>query len=563
MSAKPRRGAKFLQRPQRRGQPGDKLLGGVELPVHQREARIGAVQVGRLLAPDLAEFGAQRDERAAQSRVPGLGRGPRNTARSSAAIAAAGLSASAPSRISGCLSSASSGTGASPPSATSTASRANIPAGVSGSASPPESSTGTCQRAERREHAARQRAIGRHQRGGLARVSAASRSATAIASASSSALAASITASAASARSLVRGEFRFGELRLPTVGGGGRAQRFRHSRSRPCAGGVPEHLDLVTRNPDPAQQPLHRKLRMPTAGAVRRRRLAPSIMLHDSSSRSVSSPGSTTAPCGSLAMVAISSAVAGIEPVEPAAITGPSRCRGKPLRLGGDQAVAARRGFDPAALGEHRGPSLARDLEKPQRQLPVWVERVRHEFIEPVPRHLPRHHVVHQPRQIVGERERGGGRVRDQRRAGCGAHVRRGAHLRTSSASSIAPLEPIERVGQRERIGGEFAGRHAGERDLVLVDIADRDDARQDRGVALEQVKEAVAHQPARAPGRQIERRVRESERFMARRKALDQPARRQRVEQRRHERHRCRNGEHSGDAMPESYTTSRPSNAT
>ena len=65
----------------------------------------------------------------------------------------------------------------------------------------------------------------------------------------------------------------------------------------------------------------------PTAGATGSSPdgARPSIMLHDASSRSVSSPGSTTAPCGSLAMVAISSAVAGIEPVEPAAITGPSR----------------------------------------------------------------------------------------------------------------------------------------------------------------------------------------------------------------------------------------------
>ena len=41
-----------------------------------------------------------------------------------------------------------------------------------------------------------------------------------------------------------------------------------------------------------------------------------------SSSRSVSSPGRTTAPCGRPAMVASRVAVAGMEPVEPAAITG-------------------------------------------------------------------------------------------------------------------------------------------------------------------------------------------------------------------------------------------------
>ena len=64
----------------------------------------------------------------------------------------------------------------------------------------------------------------------------------------------------------------------------------------------------------------------PDAGAMRLLS-SPAISLHDSSSRSVSRPGSTTAPCGSRAMVAISSAVAGIEPVEPAAITGASVLR--------------------------------------------------------------------------------------------------------------------------------------------------------------------------------------------------------------------------------------------
>ncbi len=50
----------------------------------------------------------------------------------------------------------------------------------------------------------------------------------------------------------------------------------------------------------------------------------PAMSCHDASSRCMSSPGSTSAPCGSVAMVASNLAVAGIEPVEPAAITGAS-----------------------------------------------------------------------------------------------------------------------------------------------------------------------------------------------------------------------------------------------
>ena len=51
-------------------------------------------------------------------------------------------------------------------------------------------------------------------------------------------------------------------------------------------------------------------------------------------------------------MVAISSAVAGIEPVEPAAITGPSALAAQPRRFGLDQRVAPGRRLDGAALGE-------------------------------------------------------------------------------------------------------------------------------------------------------------------------------------------------------------------
>jgi hypothetical protein len=49
---------------------------------------------------------------------------------------------------------------------------------------------------------------------------------------------------------------------------------------------------------------------------------SPANISHDGSSSVVSRPGNTTAPCGKRATVAISSAVDGIEPVEPATITG-------------------------------------------------------------------------------------------------------------------------------------------------------------------------------------------------------------------------------------------------
>jgi hypothetical protein len=57
--------------------------------------------------------------------------------------------------------------------------------------------------------------------------------------------------------------------------------------------------------------------------------------------------------------------------------------------------------------------------------------------------------------------------------------------------------------------------RHAAElfgafrkRQLVLVDVAKRHDARQDRRVGLQLIEKDLPRQPPGAPGRQIERRA-------------------------------------------------------
>ena len=87
------------------------------------------------------------------------------------------------------------------------------------------------------------------------------------------------------------------------------------------------------------RRPGRRTLTLP---GLRRGREGAAIRRQVSSSRSVSSPGSTTAPPGSCATAAIRAAVAGIEPVEPAAITGPGIAR-EPRRLGLDQRIAPHR----------------------------------------------------------------------------------------------------------------------------------------------------------------------------------------------------------------------------
>ena len=117
------------------------------------------------------------------------------------------------------------------------------------------------------------------------------------------------------------------------------------------------------------------------------------------------------------------------------------------------------------------------------------------------------------------------GRLRDQRRAAAVAASSASAHFRISCASSIRAFEPAERLRQIERSRRGLAGRGFGEGNLVLVDVADRHDARQDRGVAFEHVEENVARQPAGAPRRQIERRRGERQRIAAGLEAEAKPA--------------------------------------
>ena len=133
-----------------------------------------------------------------------------------------------PSRNSGCFSSASSGTGATPPSAVSVTSRANTPAGVSGQCIAAGIVHRHAPAPERGKHPPRQRPVGRDQRSRLVWVLDAPRAATtAIASASSSALAASTTVKEFRRAGDMRVEIVARELVLPQVGRRRGAQRFR------------------------------------------------------------------------------------------------------------------------------------------------------------------------------------------------------------------------------------------------------------------------------------------------------------------------------------------------
>ncbi len=165
----------------------------------------------------------------------------------------------------------------------------------------------------------------------------------------------------------------------------------------------------------------------------------------------MSRPGSTTAPCGSLAMVSSSLAVAGIEPVEPAAITGASL---PASRLASASISRSRRSAASMAprSSTQRRPGLACDLQESQRQLPI-VDRDRR---APGRRVCPRRPGAWSCRPSGG-RDRRPGRARRKacwRSAAAPTAPRSSgefAHCRISSASSSRRSSGAERRRQRQR----------------------------------------------------------------------------------------------------------------
>ena len=229
---------------------------------------------------------------------------------------------------------------------------------------------------------------------------------------------------------------------------------------------------------------------------------APEISDQDGSSRSVSRPGSTTAPCDSLATVAISAAVEGIEPVEPAMITGASLLAKRSASAAMSRSRAQGR-LDGAAFGQNGRPSLARELEEFQRQLPIGVELVGYEIVEMVPWHLPCGHVVDHARQIIGERQRCRRILRDERFTGLAAHVRRRRPAGDELSEQQTAFQPAQRRRQIERLCADAARGRLGEGQLVLVEIADGDDARQERRLGADDGRNrSRASRQARRVGR-------------------------------------------------------------
>ena len=156
---------------------------------------------------------------------------------------------------------------------------------------------------------------------------------------------------------------------------------------------------------------------------------------------------------------------------------------GEPRGFRVDQFCFAVFRLDLAALGQDGRPLLARDFQELQCKLPVHVQIVRHQVVERIPRHLPRDHVIHQPREIVGERESCGRTMGDQRSAAFAPHALRAGPSEHQLGEQDPSLESAQCLRQFQCIGRSRPGGALGEQDLVFVDVSQCDDARQDRGV--------------------------------------------------------------------------------
>ena len=397
--------------------------------------------------------------------------------------------------------------------------------------------------ARARPHAARQRAVGRHQRGGLV----------------------------LGLHRLAQRD-RDGQRLFLGVGGldHGRRCRARASRRRNRCLASARARDRWSRPAATLPTPAPRGLRRPCQRSTRLARhadafaaapawriadgrsgqavllivLVAAISPQDASSRSVSRPGSTTAPCGSLAMVASSSR-------SPASSRW-SRRR-SPGRVPRLQAAAPR----PRSAGRAARPArCSRSLRgapasasraifrKPSvscQYLSSWsgtsLSSLSHGTCRVVMSSISRARSSASASAAAGVLATSGAPRR-------GA-IARSAHVRISSREQQPALQRRRaRAASVERRLGELAGRGFGEDDLVLVDIAER--------------RRCAAGSPRRRRARRERRRARAGRRAASADKASpsrapadrrwpgspDQPAVQQRGDQRRQERRRRRNGE-------------------
>ena len=278
---------------------------------------------------------------------------------------------------------------------------------------------------------------------------------------------------------------------------------------------------------------------------------SPPIAVQLGSSRSVSRPGRTTAPLGRRAMALRRAAVAGIEPVDPAAMTGPlGLLREEPPRFGMDQGAAAPGRVARPPLGQDLGPVLGGDADEVERQPEIFRVVGLDGLGELVPRNVLGREPVHETLEIAGEADRVRGRGGHEERRAVGELQARpidrlGPEL-DEPGQDQPPLERGDRRGQRlGALEGGIVGGGAGELEFGIVRLAERHDARQQLRPAIALRRQQRREGARGAARRQVDRGLGEGGRVAA--EPVEDAAARQRIRERRQERRAGRNREDAG----------------
>ena len=215
------------------------------------------------------------------------------------------------------------------------------------------------------------------------------------------------------------------------------------------------------------------------------------ISSHSSGSQPRSSPGRITAPGRARRSPTSSSVSAGMPPVRPAAITGAGGGMSAPQRRLAPQQPVAPLGRVERAFGlEDRRPLPRQDVEKAQHHLPVLGQFRRRQVAQSVEAGALGRRLVEQP----GERRRQRGGLSRQQRLVAARRAPARAPAGSAAGGGATRGSPAGCPGSDRRPLG------AAERDLVVVEIADRPQPRQQQRRAGSLPSPSGAETPRAAP---------------------------------------------------------------
>ena len=184
--------------------------------------------------------------------------------------------------------------------------------------------------------------------------------------------------------------------------------------------------------------------------------------------------------------------------------------------LGAQEMVAPGGRVDEALLGEESRPVLGRDLQEIEGDLEITRVVVGRQPIDRLPADAGDLHVVDEARQIRRELGRVGGRGGDE-----DGVVRAEVEELAADAPPPGERQPGQRQPARQARDRRRQKQPLGvglerriEEVVLLVDVADRQDARQDGRAAAEPLDQRLAERPHRAAGRQEHGRIGERQRI-------------------------------------------------